>query len=388
MQDTPETNTPSRVLSTLSSNAMNSLSTGSATMTERSKSQNGGIRTVPNSDGADDAPAAGNTYPQNRETKKPYNGITSDQPQPSPVTRKNSAAFSTLERTISTEFGPTKSQSNAFPIGEDGSSPNANGSSTGGSPHWSSAVGKANLGKSGRVIERLMAENDMLKRDLNIERLRAEESRQAMKMVEAKMDAMATEYEAKLHDASINRTLLKRRERQLADMKDQVEAEKLRADKAVERELTWKGEMESAQDECKRKVDEAETFAALMEGRNKTLTNHWKDQGLEVERAVSKVHKDIEKIVEERKSDDAKIETLLELVDQQATQLTTLQAQKQAIEDAFQRYKIEQEEALKSIKENAKRQEEANRERLDEAQQVLGQLKWALGVKKNVRGAE
>jgi len=181
---------------------------------------------------------------------------------------------------------------------------------------------------------------------------------------------------------------LKRRERQLADLKDHIEAEKSRADKAVERELTWKDEMERTRDDCKRKVDEAETFAALMEGRNKTLTGHWKDQGIEVERAISKVHKEIEAIVEERKADDIRIDTLQGLCDQQANQLATLQAQKQAIEGAFQSYKIEQEEALKSIKENARRQEKENQEKLNEAQKVLGELKWALGVKKNVKGVE
>ncbi|RFU34303.1 hypothetical protein B7463_g1981, partial [Scytalidium lignicola] len=388
MVDTPETYIPTRALSTLSPNAMNSLSTGSSTTTELSKSSSGTIRRVPNNDGAIDESSAASNPPQSRgETKKSYNGIASDQPQSPPMTRKNSATFSTLERTISTEFGPTKAQSNAFPIGEDNTT-NTNGANTLPSPQWSSAVGRANLGKSGRVIERLMAENDMLKRDLNIERLRAEESRQAMKMVETKMDAMATEYETKLHDATINRTLLRRRERQLADLKDQVEGEKMKADKAIERELTWKDEMERAREECKRKVDEAETFAALMEGRNKALTSHWKEQGIEVERAASKLHKDIETIVEERKADDVKIETLQGLCDQQANQLASLQAQKQVIEDAFQRYKIEQEDALKSIKEMARMQEESNREKLSEAQKVLGELKWALGVKKNVKGAE
>ncbi|KAH8820320.1 hypothetical protein F5884DRAFT_43021 [Xylogone sp. PMI_703] len=373
-----------RALSTLSSSDMNSLNANTTTELSRT----GTIRAVPNTDGGyDDSPVINEPPPSRGETSKPYTGLTSDHPSPKGVTRKGSATFSTLERTISTEFGPTKSQSNAFPIGDENTSP-SNGANPAHSPQWSSAVGKANLGKSGRVIERLMAENDMLKRDLNIERLRAEESMQAMKMVEAKMDAMATEYETKLHDAAINKTLLKRRERQLADLKEQFEGEKTRADKAMERELTWKDEMERARQESKRKVDEAETYAALMEGRNKTLAGHWKEQGLEVERAASKLHKDIAVIVEERKADDIKIETLQGLCDQQANQLASLQSQKQAIEEAFEKYKLEQEDALKSIKEMARMQEESNKERLEAAQKVLGELKWALGVKKNVRGAE
>jgi hypothetical protein len=104
----------------------------------------------------------------------------------SPPTRQNSLQLGNgLTRTISSEFGPTRAYSNTnLPTTEENpESPSAS--------QWSAAVGKANLGKSGRVIERLMGENDMLKRDLNIERLRAEESNQAAKMAEAKMETQA-----------------------------------------------------------------------------------------------------------------------------------------------------------------------------------------------------
>ena len=103
-----------------------------------------------------------------------------------------------------------------------------------------------------------MGENDMLKRDINIERLRAEESRQAVKMAEGKMEALTAEYDGKLHDAAINKTLLKRRERQLSDLKAQIEGERQRADSAVEREKMWRHELEKVQEECKRKVAESE----------------------------------------------------------------------------------------------------------------------------------
>jgi chromosome segregation ATPase len=238
------------------------------------------------------------------------------------------------------------------------------------------------------VIERLMGENDMLKRDLNLERLRAEESRQAVKMAEGKMEALTAEYDGKLHDAAINKTLLKRRERQLSDLKAQIEGERQRADVAVERERTWREELERVQEECKRKVEEAQTFAALMEGRNKAMTSHWKEQGVEVDRTVTKLNAEIESIVEERKNDDMKMNMLQGLCDQQAELLGSLEREKQGIEMAFENYKREQEESLRDIKERARQQEAANEAALQETHKVLGELKWALGVKKNVKGAQ
>ena len=264
-----------------------------------------------------------------------------------------------LTQTMSSEFGPTiaYTDSNRNEIDE--------------SREWSAAVGGATLGKSGRVIERLMGENDMLKRDLNIERLRAEELNQAAEMAEAKMKAMESEYDARLHEATVNNRLLKGRERQLADYKAQIESEKQRTAAAVEGEREWRNAVE----ECKRKVVEAQIYAALMEGRNKVMTSHWPDQRAEVERSVAKLGKKINSIVLERKKDDEKINLLESLCDQQAKRLRHLELEKEGINDAFEAYKKQQEYMLKNIKTKATAQEKENEEILQESKRVLGELR-------------
>ena len=233
-----------------------------------------------------------------------------------------------------------------------------------------------------------MGENDKLKREINTEKTRAEDFRQAAKMIEGRMDAMAQDYDKKLHDAAINKAQLKKRERQLNEARALIDGEKAKAEKALEREQGWKAEMERIEEESKRKVEEAQTYAALMEGRNKAMTSHWKEQGAEVDRTVSKLWKEIDILVVERRKDDERANTLQGLCDQQAEQLGDLQKEKQAIQDAFEAYKREQEEALKAIKDRALAQEAANERALQETHKVLGELKWALAVKANVKGAQ
>ncbi|PMD41679.1 hypothetical protein L207DRAFT_330476 [Hyaloscypha variabilis F] len=419
-----------RTLSPISSHAMNTLNgTNPSTQNHTpsynpsfSKAANGTIRSVPLDTLHIDATTTTASSPPDEAARRaqskidqpamPHSTKTLPQapipipiatPQPA-LARQNSnnlVVGNGLIRKLSAEFGPTRTIPNISTSTNSNSSPNSNhplalsedtngntSAGPGGPTQWSSAVGRANLGKSGRVIERLMGENDMLKRDLNLERLRAEESRQAVKMAEGKMEALTAEYDGKLHDAAINKTLLKRRERQLSDLKAQIEGERQRADSAVEREKTWRIELEKVQEECKRKVEEAQTFAALMEGRNKALTSHWKDQGVEVDRTVTKLSKEIESIVEERRNDDRKMNMLQGLCDQQAELLGSLEREKQGIQMAFERYKKEQEESLQGIKERAQQQEAANEATLRESQKVLGELKWALAVKKNVKGAQ
>ncbi|CRK35416.1 hypothetical protein BN1708_006732 [Verticillium longisporum] len=62
---------------------------------------------------------------------------------------------------------------------------------------WDSTIGKAGLGKTGRVINKLVSDNDSLKRDIKIEQLRAEEAKQAAKLVEDKMERLISDYESR-----------------------------------------------------------------------------------------------------------------------------------------------------------------------------------------------
>ena len=57
---------------------------------------------------------------------------------------------------------------------------------------WDSTIGKAGLGKTGRVINKLVSDNEALKRDIKIERLKAEEAKQASKLTEDKMERLRT----------------------------------------------------------------------------------------------------------------------------------------------------------------------------------------------------
>ncbi|KAI8630415.1 hypothetical protein F5Y19DRAFT_463839 [Xylariaceae sp. FL1651] len=257
-----------------------------------------------------------------------------------------------------------------------------------GSPQWDGAVGKAGLGKTGRVINKLVSDNEALKRDLKIERLKAEESKQAAKLVEDKMERMISDYESRLLEANVTKTLLSRKERQVEHLQSAVELEKKRTAEAQEKERTWREEIESTRRETKVKVDEANSYAALMEGRYNAISSHWKDQGEEVKRAVTSMNGRIQSLVDERLKDDEKISVLRDLCDQQDGNIRDLRRQKDEISQQFEAYKREQEDALRAIKENSRMREEEQLKTIEETKQVLGQLRWALNVKRNVKGAE
>lgn len=392
---------PVRALSPVTSNAMNALNTASTPPPEyhnyhEKRSTQSTIRSVTSDSIVDESRRNQSpipSMPHSTKTLPNLPKISTSHPPQTHQTRQNGLAIGNgLVRSISSEFGVTRSYSNnnlhptedaipSIPNNDTTTSPG----NVPGTPAWSSAIGPAkNAGKSGRVIERLMGENDMLKRDLHIERLRAEESRQSIKMVEEQTAAMITKHEVDLHDAAINKTLLKRRERQLADLKAQIDGEKKRADSAVERERLWRDAKEKTEEESKRTVEDAQQYAALMEGRVNTMVTHWKDQNSEVEKTVENLSSQINDLVEVRRNDDKKIHTLQGLCEQQREMLIDLERKKEAIGQAFEAYKQEQEDSLRDIKDKAREQEARNEATIKETVEVLGNLKWALNVHNNV----
>lgn len=253
---------------------------------------------------------------------------------------------------------------------------------------WDSTIGKAGLGKTGRVINKLVSDNDALKRDIQIERLRAEEAKQAAKLIEDKMERMVQEYEGRLLEANVTKTLLSRKERQVESLTASVEVEKKKAQAALDSERNWRDEMDKVRNETKVQVEKASTHAQLMEGRYNAISSHWKDQGDQVKRAMTKMRSEIATIVEERKSDDDKIQTLRDLCEQQDCNIKELRREKEEMSRLFEEYKKTQDDDLRHIKTSGNEREEEQQRQLTEARDALNKLRWALNVKKNVEGAE
>ncbi|KAI0553313.1 hypothetical protein F4679DRAFT_464441 [Xylaria curta] len=366
------------------------------------------IRTVRSFDASSDTSSSGPPSARNSGFASSINSNISgasytSQPQqaPSPSTpnsnSKSSSPIATRSDNVDSQMAPNDGAPRAkengadsyflqVPDGSLGDEQHASGRE--GSPQWDGAVGKAGLGKTGRVINKLVSDNEVLKRDLKIERLKAEESKQAAKLVEDKMERLISDYESRLLEASVTKTLLSRKERQVEHLQSAVELEKKRTADAQEKERIWREEMESARRDTKVQVEEANSHAALIEGRYNAISSHWKDQGEEVKRAVTTMNGRIRALVDERLKDDEKINVLRDLCDQQDVNIRDLRGQRDEINQKFEAYKREQEEALRAIKENARKREEEQLRTIEETKQVLGQLKWALNVKRNVKGAE
>ncbi|KAG0647970.1 hypothetical protein D0Z07_5687 [Hyphodiscus hymeniophilus] len=308
-----------------------------------------------------------------------------------------------IVRTISSEFGPSRVYTQPHKSEET----HGSRSTSPGSSQWSSAVGHASQGKSGRVIERLMAENDMLKREVKIQQISADNAREEKKLAEEKQRTLADEINKALHDAVITKTLLKKRDRQFTELQAQIDAERAKTDAALVRERGWKDEMERAITEskkavlrtvteanakverslaeCKVKVDKEKEYSTMMEGRVKIMEDYWEEQTEAVTSTVESLGEQIAGIMLQREEDVGKMKLLETLCQQHDARFETFMKDREHLMAVHEAYKAEQEEALRDIKTKAVEQGPKNDQVLDESQRVLGELKWALNLRENVR---
>ncbi|KAF4124085.1 Conserved hypothetical, protein [Geosmithia morbida] len=296
-----------------------------------------------------------------------------------PPPRRNGPAAAGGVRVV--EMSPVEPQEQDSPTDGGGNGDGADG-------RWDSTIGKAGLGKTGRVINKLVSDNDALKRDIKIERLRAEESKLAAKLVEDKMERIVSDYESRLLEASVTKTLLARKERQVESLQAALELEKNRAEAAIERERSWRRELERTQRDTTAQVEEATAHSQLMEGRYNAISSHWRSQGDEVNRAIAEHRQEIYTLVRERQDDDAKIQTLRDLCDQQDNNIKLILQEKEEIARKFAQYKQTQDDDLRHIRSNAAETEAEQQKLLDDAREALHKLRWALNVKQNVKGAQ
>src|SRR5690606_22843540 len=132
-------------------------------------------------------------------------------------------------------------------------SPLSPASSTGG-------MSRSTTGKSGRVIEKLQAENDRLKRELKVEITAKEEARRASEPIKSQRDVLQSTNNNLVHQTNIDKTSLVRKERKIEELKAERDAERAARVKAEANMREHADETERSVREMREKLE-----AALLE---------------------------------------------------------------------------------------------------------------------------
>jgi hypothetical protein len=294
---------------------------------------------------------------------------------------------------MSSEFGPTKLYTGGLHVvenlspGANGDSPSQESSSGNGRCSCGHICGQSNEGgkSTSKFIERVMSERDSYKRELAAERLKSKEANDALDFAKAKMDRIISEHESEMHDATINKTLLKRKERQLEDMKGKIDIERQRAEVASEQEKVWKRDLDALKAECRQKVDDAEGYSAMMEAQNNTMVRHWRSKQAEIDKQAALMAKTHENVRQLLRKEAEKSKRLEEICDQYRADNDRLSKINQAQNQKHKEYKAATEESLKGIKLMGAKFDQNAETYLNEAAALRDKLKWSLNVSKEFK---
>lgn len=253
------------------------------------------------------------------------------------------------------------------------------------SRNWSAAIGRAATGKSGRVIEKLMGENDRLQREKKLAIVKLEEELKRGESARSALEGLQVSNEtlSSIHES--DKTQMTKKDRKIELLRTDLQSEKLRREKAEQETRESRREREETVEELRRGAAEDREEAKRSTAQYEILASSWKALEDRYERQTQKLKTDLNDVRAEIAGDKRKMTELEIVIEQLTHELAKVAQLKDKLLTGFQAYKEEQESGLQEIQEKAERNNSANEELHEQMNGVLGQMKHVVNVKRNSR---
>ena len=253
------------------------------------------------------------------------------------------------------------------------------------SHHWSAAIGRAATGKSGRVIEKLMGENDRLQREKKLAIVRLEEEIKRGESARLALEGLQVSNEtlSSIHES--DKTQMTKKDRKIELLRADLQSERLRREKAEKETRESRREREEVVDELRRVAAEDREEARRSTTQYEILASSWRTLEDRYERQTQKLKTDLDDLRMVIDSDKQKTTELEIVIEQLKHELAKVAQAKDKLLTGFHAYKKEQESGLHEIQQKAERNNSANEELHEQMSDVLGQMKHVVNVKRHSR---
>lgn len=256
-------------------------------------------------------------------------------------------------------------------------------------PAWSSAVGKATMGgKSGRVIERLMTENDRLLREKKLATVQLEEELKRGDSARSALESLQISNEnlISMHESDVS--LLSKRDRRMQELRDELKSEIGRREKAEADRRDLRAERDKTVEKIRMEAMEDRERTRWATSQYEMLSRSWKSLENQYERQMESLKADLLAIRKDLVGDKEKLVKLEVITEQLYKEAEKSWKAKERIWHDFEDYKREQENGIRDMKESAALNGEALKHAQHEMENVLGLMRHVVNVKRDVKGAE
>lgn len=251
--------------------------------------------------------------------------------------------------------------------------------------NWSAAIGRAATGKSGRVIEKLMGENDRLQREKTLAIVKFEEEVKRGESARSALEGLQVSNEtlSSIHES--DKTQMSKKDRKIELLRADLHVEKLRREKAEKETRESRREREEVVEGLRRGAAEDREEARRSTAQYEILASSWRTLEDRYERQTQKLKADLNELRTEIDGDKRKMTELEIVIEQLTHELAKVAQVKDKLLTGFQAYKKEQESGLQEIQQKAERNNSANEALHEQMSGVLGQMKHVVNVKRDSR---
>ncbi|KAI4132060.1 MAG: hypothetical protein LQ338_000918 [Usnochroma carphineum] len=253
---------------------------------------------------------------------------------------------------------------------------------------WSSAVGRATTGKSGRVIERLMADNDRLRREKNFIEVRLEEEAKRSDSARSAMEGLRSTNENLISIHETDKILIAKRERKLEEMKAELEAERQRREKAETETKETRRERDEAVGGLKKELLVAKEQAGRATTQYDVISKSFKGLEDNYSRQTRKLKAEMKQLEDAIAAEQQKLASIQTVMEHYRHESQRAQDAKDRLKETFQAYKNEADRGMRSIREEAEKNAAINDRTQQEMHEVLGEMRYVLNVKQSVKSLE
>ena len=253
---------------------------------------------------------------------------------------------------------------------------------------WSSAVGHATLnGKSGRVIERLMAENDRLKRELELQILRSQELERNLETMRPQIEGLRTENDNLKHANSMDGTILARRDRKIEQLKAEVATERSRREASDQLARRLERQNEESQDTARRDVQLAQeeakhatTHASVLEQSHRQLSSEYRQR-------AERWQKDIAVLQAQIKINNDKYDRLDVIGEHMRIETDRARQTQEEMAEQWDKYQKAHEEWKAALDDVANFENGKMRKLSEDMETITNKMKWVMSLQNSRAGS-
>ncbi|KEQ92423.1 hypothetical protein AUEXF2481DRAFT_50927, partial [Aureobasidium subglaciale EXF-2481] len=250
-------------------------------------------------------------------------------------------------------------------------------------------LGNANLGKSGRVIEKLMAENDKLKREIKSEAAKREELQRTANAQKPRLEALQAENARLSHCKAVDESVIKRRDRKIEDLKAELDVERQKRESLEHRVQDAERKMgeyhEHSNKEVQQAVEEAKhatTHASILETSHRQLSSEYRQR-------IAAANKQLRELNDDREEDRKrliKLDVVNHQMRQESEKARKLYNELLAASDRYREEKdSEVDDVLgdvKDLKGGISNREVELDKTLEEMHDTMNRMKWLMNMQK------